>query len=236
MAVVDFGVCRKVFDEELSTGCTRWVAPVVEHFAGDGEPSADFRAGGLEAHEGGELGLLRHGAARIGNYVNFVPGIEGGEGGEDDADIGGDAGHDDLLAAGFLDGFYEVGVLPRVDLAGTLDDGRIGEERDHLGEFGTVGAIIRAGGDDGGDVVDLGELGQADHEVFVFDGGGVVDEVHQTGLVVDEGKDGVFSGPAFAFAARSPGFGGSDGGLSVGGDGVHVAHEKCAADGTQRKK
>lgn len=81
---------------------------------------------------------------------------------------------------------------------------RIGEDRQHLRHVRAVGPVFRAGGDDGGRVVDLGGLGQADDDVLELNGPHVVHEVHEAGLVIDEGEDAVVGRPALVLAALRP--------------------------------
>jgi hypothetical protein len=54
--------------------------------------------------------------------------------------VSGDTGDDDLLLAGGLDGGTEVGVVPGVDLALSMNDGVVGVQFSDLREERTVGA------------------------------------------------------------------------------------------------
>lgn len=128
--------------------------------------------------------------------------------------IGGDAANDDLTLASGLDGSAEVSIVPGVNLTAPADDGDVRVHGSDLREERAVGTLntqgngrsvscfvrkaigekdtlIRAGGDDNGEVVDLAKT-SVEYDVVVHGLGVVVtDDAYEANLVVDDEQRGV---------------------------------------------
>ena len=128
--------------------------------------------------------------------------------------ISGDTADDDLLLASGLDCSTEVGAIPGVDLTLPADDSGVGVHCSNLREDRTVGALnargnktlesrstrkktgrkstlIRAGGDDNREVVDLAQASVEDNIVVHILDAVVTDDAQETDLVVDDEQSGV---------------------------------------------
>ena len=109
----DHTVDREVLVKErknlLSTG---GVAPVTHEIADNGEERDELDTSLLHARVGSVTDELRVGAGGLDVGEDGVALGAEGEGKEGSADVGGDAGNDDLLLAGGLDGGLEFRVVP----------------------------------------------------------------------------------------------------------------------------
>lgn len=83
---------------------------------------------------------------------------------------------DDLLPPRVLDELGKVLVIHGIDLAGTADNRRIGESVRNLLHDRTVRAGIEGGGNDGGNLEEVGEPDEAEHVVAELIGSEVTDK------------------------------------------------------------
>lgn len=101
-----------------------------------------------------------------------------------------DTSDDKLLLASSLDGLAELGVVPGVDLTLTTDGGDIGVHISDLLEHEAVGALVRGGGQNHGEVEELSDGSMGEHVVAEVIHAVVTDDLRKTNLVVDD-KDGL---------------------------------------------
>ena len=183
-ALDQVGVRRQVAAED-GTEAFDVVAPVAVQFAADAEPVHQLRAGGGHARPGGVAHHRVEGAGGVGDDEYVKPLLQRREGREGYADIGHHAGDDQLLAGG-LDRLDEVLVVPGVDVAGAGD---VRGLREHFLEFRhqrAVGAVLEAGGEDGRQVEEPGDVGQCQDVVLELVRAEIADQGEQACLVVDE--------------------------------------------------
>ncbi|WSB31558.1 hypothetical protein OG949_00780 [Streptomyces scopuliridis] len=114
---------REEFHEDVDDLAAVFGGPVLGEFGKELVGGGDGGAGLVHAADGNVVGDLGGGAAGVGDDLDLVAGGEGGEGGVDGADVIGDAGDDEVGAAGGLDGGGEVFVVEGVDDALALDAG-----------------------------------------------------------------------------------------------------------------
>ncbi len=137
------------------------IAPVAMQLAGHTEPAHQLRPRCLHARPGRVTRHLIEGARGVGDneYVKAL--LNGGQGGEGHTDFGHHAGNDQLLAAGLLDGVDEILVVPGVDIAGARDVRRIGEQLLQFRHQWAVGAVLKAGGQNRGELEILADAASA---------------------------------------------------------------------------
>jgi len=160
----------------------------------------DGDSAGLDhALDGHIVSLLGGAARRVSDDVYLKSIAHCLEGGECEADLGPESSHNELLAAGLLDGSDELLVLPRVHAA-TLDDLILGKDIEELGPDVAREAESLDGSEDSGNVEDLRGLRQGNG---VVDQGLAVDRLHSEGhlgLVINEDNRGVLRGEEVEFA------------------------------------
>ncbi len=129
-----------------------------------------------------------------------------------------DAREDDLLLSGGLNSGAEVAVVPRVDLAGALDERRVGVHvGDLLGEravgacrnasagwttrfeMGNTRTSLRAGGQDRREVENLANRSVGENVSAVLVRFDVVDELEESDLMVNHEKNRVVLVEAHVF-------------------------------------
>jgi hypothetical protein len=91
---------------------TRSVAPIAHEIAHNSEEGVHLDTGAGHLVVGSVADKLGGGAGGLDVGEDGVAGGAEREGQEGGADVGGDAGEDDLLLAGCFDGLAEVGVVP----------------------------------------------------------------------------------------------------------------------------
>src|SRR5574343_1801558 len=147
VAVDQVAVVRDVVGEQRAQALDV-VAPVAVEFAGDAEPGHQLGAGSRHAIPGGLAGQFVEGARGVGDDEDLVALLKGRQRGKGNADLGDDAGDDQLLLAGGLDGLDEVLVVPGVDLAGPGDVRRLRKGFLQFGHQRAVRPVLEAGGPD----------------------------------------------------------------------------------------
>ena len=188
VAVDEAAVVGEVIGEQ-GTEAFDVVAPVAVEFARYAEPGHQLSTGGLHAKPGGITGGLVKGAGGVGHDEDFVAFFQGGEGGEGDADFGDDARDEELFLTGGFDGLHEVRVVPGIDVTGAGDVRGIGKEFLEFRNEGAVGAVFKAGGQDGGELEVFGSIGQREDVVLEVIRREIMDEVGEAGLMIHE-QDG----------------------------------------------
>mmetsp|Transcript_1978 Transcript_1978/g.5467 ORF Transcript_1978/g.5467 Transcript_1978/m.5467 type:complete len:238 (-) Transcript_1978:213-926(-) len=166
-----------------------------------GPVTLPFQEGG----DGGEAGgtSLDHAAQRsfVGNRtggtaavfhnINVVAFTQHLNGGPGDTHLSPETSHDDVLLSSGLDGSTEAFIIPRVH-AGAFHNGVIIKHIQQLWPDVAREALCLHGSEDGGNIEQLGNLGQQDS---VVDEGVLVNVVNSKGhlgLVVDEQHNGIF--------------------------------------------
>lgn len=105
---------------------TRLVSPIAHELADDGEQTDNLNTGVAHAVVGHVTDELGGGARGFHVGPDGEAGVAKGQREEGGADVGGDAGEDDLGLVGGADGVAELFAVPGVDLALALDEGRLG--------------------------------------------------------------------------------------------------------------
>src|SRR5690606_36507473 len=136
---------------------------------------------------------------RIGDHVDLISGIvDGGQGEGQVADLGPQAGNDDLVAAVLLQRVTNLLVVPGVH-RGTLQRRRIREYGKQLGVGMAGEAFGLDRGDDGRNVEDLGSLVQTHGVVLQGLPVDALDAESHLRLLVDEDQLAVLRGQDFGF-------------------------------------
>lgn len=97
-----------------------------------------------------------------------------------------DTTNDQLFLASGADGSTELLVVPGVDLTLALDKGGVGVHIPDFLEQETVGAGVRGGGQDSGEVKDVSDGGVGQHVVAEVIGTIVTHQLGETDLVIDD--------------------------------------------------
>ena len=138
------------------------------------------------------LGLAER-ARGIDSNVGVIALSERGDRREGGADLERDAGKDQLLASGRLNGGCDFRIVPRVDRR-AIDDVLSSHRFHELGEGRSPHAVAGRGGDDGWDPQHLGGLGQGDNVMLEFPGLVIAHAGHQADLMVDQHERGIVRG------------------------------------------
>jgi hypothetical protein len=189
--------------DQLSS--TRGVPPVPHQIADNGEQANKLDASLLHAGVGNVTDKRRSSAGGLDvgeDRVAFSAERESKEGG---ADVGCDAGDDDLGLVGGFDSGAEFGIVPGavwwlvcdtvscndedwgcvLDLSMAHNERRVGVKSEHLFGEGAVGALLSRGGHDDGKVEDLSDLGVSHHVVAVESGVPVTSKLVETNLEIE---------------------------------------------------
>lgn len=119
---------------------TRGVPPVPHEIASNGEQAHGVHASLGHSVVGDVADKLRGGSGRLDVGPDGIASLTERKSQEGGADVGRDAGNDDLLLLGGLDSVAELLVVPGVDLAVSLDERRAGVHLQDLVGEGTIGA------------------------------------------------------------------------------------------------
>ena len=165
------------------------VAPVAVQFARDAKPAHELAAGRLHPRPGCIARGLVEGARSVSDDEDFVTFLPRRERRERDADFGDDAGDEQLLLARRLHRLHKILVVPRIDVAGPGDVGRIGEERFQFRHKRAIRAILEARGEDRRQVEVFRGIGEREDGVLEVVRREVLHAVGQTSLMIDE-QDG----------------------------------------------
>ncbi|MNH12859.1 hypothetical protein D3C79_724130 [compost metagenome] len=148
---------------------------------------------------GGVAGHGVEGTGGISDHEHVELFFQGRQGRESYAHFSHNAGDDQLLLASGLHGLDEVFVVPGVDLARAGNVRRIREQGFQFRHQRAVGALLEAGGEDGRQVEELGQVGQGQHVVLERVRLDVADQGQQASLVVDQQDSGVVFVQAVVF-------------------------------------
>ncbi|MNP35584.1 hypothetical protein D3C76_1289230 [compost metagenome] len=175
------------------------VAPVAVQLARYAEPGHQLRTGLAHAVMGGIAGHGVEGTGGVGHHEHIKLFFQGRQGREGNTHFRHDAGDDQLLLAGGLHCLDEVFVVPGVDLAWAGDVRGVREQGFQLWYQRAVGALLEAGGEDGRQVEELGQVSQGQHVVLERVRLDVADQGQQASLVVDQQDSGVVFVQAVVF-------------------------------------
>lgn len=144
---MDLVVCdgwEHIGKEELDELLTVWRAPALRKLGDDGVGGCEYDTVSFHSSAGEVFGVGEWGTGGIEYGLNTEAFIDGIDGREDQADIGGNTGHDKIALAGSDDRVSEVRVGPGVDDAGALNAGGegIGEDAAQLGDQGALDAVF----------------------------------------------------------------------------------------------
>ena len=128
----------------------------------------------------------RRSSGRLNIRPNRIPLLPQRQRQERGAHIRRDARHDNLRLVGGSDSVTELLVIPGIDFALALHEGRVGEHLEDLLGQGTVGTGVGGGGQDDGEVEDFAEGGVGEHLVAVEGWVEVAGKGVETDLEVDD--------------------------------------------------
>lgn len=167
------------------------IAPVAVQFAGCSEPGHELRSSRGHPVPSGIAGGLVEGAGGIGDDKDLKAFFQCRECWKCNADLGDNAGYDQLLFSRRLYCMEKVFVIPGIDISRARNIGCVGEHFFQLRYQGAIGSILETGSENGWQMEVFSGIGQRQNIVLKIIGAEVVNKICEAGLVVDQQDGGV---------------------------------------------
>ena len=153
------------------------VAPITMQFTGNPKPGHDLAARLCHARPGGITRRLIERAGCIGNDKHFIALLPCGQGRECNTHFRDDPGDQQLFFSGCLDRLDEIFVIPGVDITGTSDIRGVGEKLLQFRDKRPVRAILKTGGEYGGELEIFCRIGQRENVILEIIGREILDQI-----------------------------------------------------------